>query len=396
MDMEGLTEEVFRELHSPQLRGIGFPDALVATLYSKLTTGSRDRAVDELTRCFESSHPGSRDPSSTFMLRSKVSMVPASDVFIVPHAWESDGGRQGRRELLTNPQLLATVERLLGIERDELTGAHDFEKIDKEMIEQVRTHSEKSRLVAQEALLNTGYDVIAAIVAAEDIREANSRRKEKTSMPAISFEEFKKGLASMASSSAPVPDDDVRYLYEDYLRKKASDPDPVRDDSGWVHCGSYSWTDTSEEDEEAVTVTVPLPAGTRKRDVTSKLAVHHWKVEVCDRTGSKKTIVDRDLSAPVIPDESFWTLDGNGMNMSLQKARPGEKWSSLFVGEVQLSRTEMEKVAAFAQRRRRARVQRVLDKMWLLNQTYQAVTPEGLHPCTAWVCTARGSIYARK
>ncbi len=385
--MEGLTEEVFRELHSPQLQAIGFPEALIATLYAKLRPRSAKGAGEDLSRyfeicrltsatgaCSETVHVSS---STGFLLRSKVRIRPGSDVFIVPHAWESDGGRYGREQLLKDPQLLAKIEMLLGIEHNGQIEHQDFEKIGEEIVELVCKQSGRSSSVARKALVGTGYDVIAAIVAAGlgDLSEADCTEEEKESDPAISFEEFKKGLLSMAGSSTTVPDGDARHLYEDYLKSKPSGP--VEDDSGWVHCRSYSWTDAVEGEEGTSAVSVPLPAGISKRDITSKLQVRHWKLEVRDRTGERKTVLDHDFAGPVIPDESFWTLDGNVLSMNLQKAHPGEKWRSLFMGEVQLGRGEVEKLARFVRQRLVARVQWVLERMWLVNQTYQAVTPEG-------------------
>ncbi len=375
--MEGLTQEGFRELHSPQLQAIGFPEALTAELYSKLSSRSRKGPADDLNRYFDiSTETRSSDEPITsvtgLLLRSKARMLPGSCVFIVPHAWESDGGRYGRQELTKDPQLLVRVERLLGVGSDEQNQLLDFEKVDEELLDLVCSQSEKPRSIARKALLDSGYDVIAALVAVENLSEADCHPRKETARPTISFEEFKRGLTFMADGPASIPDGDARRLYEDYLQKKVSGP--VEDDSGWVHCGLYSWR---EEEEETVAVTIPLPAGTSKRDLSSKLRVHHWKVEVCERTGARRTIFDRDFSASVVPDESFWTLEGSVMSVTLQKARPGEKWSTLFRDEVQLGQSEVEKLARFARQRLRVRVQRALERMWSVCQTYQAVTPEG-------------------
>ena len=366
--MEGLTLEVFRDLHAPQLQAIGFPQSLVPVLFSKLSGGLKD----DPGGCLDISPAQSTEvvPSTTgYVLKNRVHLQPDSDVFVIQHVWESDGGANARKQLFDDQELLVKVEGLLGIEPGGASD-HDHGTIRDEMVNIVCKQSGKSEKVARRALADSNYDLTPAIVTAEDLTDADCEETETKSEPEISFDEFKHGMMTMTNLATTIPDGDLKYLYEDYLKKKTLAP--VEDDNGVVHCGSYSWTDNYTE--ESIIVTVPLPAGTRKKDIISKIHPRHWTVGV---RGSKP-IIDRDLTSIVVPDESFWTLDSSeGISMAFQKAHPEESWKSLLVGEVQLSQKEMEKVARIAGRRMAGRVQVAMERMWFVNQTYQAVTPKG-------------------
>ena len=101
---------------------------------------------------------------------------------------------------------------------------------------------------------------------------------------------------------------------------------------GGVHGGhgdGYTWTQTREELE----IAVPVPAGTRARDVKVTFGVKRCKVAL---KGLKDgaPVVDGALSAKVRPDECTWTLqdaadgDGRVLAVTLDKLSP-RVWTRL-------------------------------------------------------------------
>ena len=369
MEGDELTLEVFKKLHEPQLQAIGFPEPLVSVLYYKLAEKS-DSAKTDLFRWFEVCPARDGVLSSTgYALRCNLHLKPVSDVFVIQHAWVSDGSTNARKQLYNDPQLLARVETVLGIEqlRDGSLGNPQ-----EELCRTLCAQSGKSEKVARKALMDTNYDLIAALMLAEGLSNADCENKEQNekSQSQIGFEEFKQGLVALLDPRSDITDDDLKPLYANYLKEKAAGP--MEDASGIVHCGTYSWSDDDSEDG-VITVSIPIPAGTNKRDIVSKLHSSHWTFGI----RRSKPIIEEEFFSRVIPDECFWTLEGNTVSVSLQKLHVGERWGSLLQGEVQLSQKEVEKAKRIGEQRLTARVEAVFEKMWFVNQTYQAVTHEG-------------------
>ena len=366
-----MTLEVFKALHGPQLQAIGLPDPLVSVLYYKISA-KNDSAKTDLARCFEFCPARDGVLSSTgYALRCRLRLHPVSDVFVVQHAWESDGSRNARKQLCNNPQLLARVETLLGIEQLQDGG---LEGTQEEMVRTLCTQSGKSEKVVRKALTDTNYDLVAALVLAEGLSDSDCEGTEQNgiSQPQIGFEEFKQGIVALLDPRNDVTDDDLRPLYADYLKEKAAGP--VDDASAIVHCGTYSWSDDGSEDG-VITVSIPIPAGTSKHDIVSTLRSSHWTFGI----RRSKPIIEKEFSRRVIPDECFWTLEGSTVSVSLQKYHVGERWGSLLQGELQLSYKEVERAKWIGEQRLAARVDAVFEKMWFVSQTYQAVTQEGRH-----------------
>ena len=363
--MEEVSLQVFEQLHRPQLQAIGFPQSLLPALHSQLAGG--DGKAD-LQRHFDLVSAASDGVQSCtgLALKTKSRLLLASRVFVVQHVWESDGGAAARNQLLDEPKLLARIEGLLGMEP---ATERDPETVVEEMAQVVSRLSKRSEKVAHRVLAKTGYDLVTALAQAEDFDEADFEEKELPKEPEISFEEFKQGMVATLRPDSVVPDNDLRCLYQDYLKQKTVGP--VVDSSGCVHCGGYSWTDITEEG--TITVSVPVPLGSKKRDIVSRIRARHWTVGIRDAV----PIIDRDFTGIVVPDECVWTLEKEVLSMTLQKARPEEGWGSLMVGEVQLGTAEVEKAATIGRLRVEARVDAVWERMWHVNQTYQAVTPEG-------------------
>lgn len=98
--------------------------------------------------------------------------------------------------------------------------------------------------------------------------------------------------------------------------------------------GKYTWTQTLAE----VQITVPLPAGTRGRDMSVVIGKHHLKVGLL----RQPLIMDAPLCKAVIVDDSFWTVeDNNRLVLNLQKSNQMEWWDFVCQGDSTIDVTKI-------------------------------------------------------
>lgn len=85
-------------------------------------------------------------------------------------------------------------------------------------------------------------------------------------------------------------------------------------------CDGYSWTQTEGE----VTISVPAPAGTTKKQVAVTFAPAAVTVAVAG-----KQIVSGALHARVVSSEGTWVLTDGVLEVSLTKQEKGSHWPAL-------------------------------------------------------------------
>ena len=353
MEME---QSQFESAHKTQLQAIGFPPSLVPRLFSKLSTDKAENFDGNFHRCPDKH----RSLSASGSILKCTKQLPAlSDVFVVQHLWESDGRVGAREALLKDPSLLVKVESALGIVRR--GGGEDVGGVTEEMVKVVCERSGKSRVVAQKALTDTGYDLIAAVTLSGQLSEEDAL---KSRQPTLTREEFRSGLAGLSSES--VPETQLQAMYDDWKDKKSREP--VKSGESWVHCGGYRWR---EEEDNVIAVAIAIPPNTKKRDISSEISSKWWKFGV----RGNKLIIDGQFFGRVVPDECFWTVEERCVSVSVQ-ACEGE-WGELIVGEVQGEEMGEERGEGWREKAVMMCVEEVLSRMWHVNQTYTAVTHEG-------------------
>lgn len=113
---------------------------------------------------------------------------------------------------------------------------------------------------------------------------------------------------------------------EDASQEAENEAPPPLGNGGTVE-GKYVWTQTLGE----VNVTLPLPDGTRGRDMNVSIAKKHLKVGL--KKDKRTWIIDDPLVKTIICDDSFWTIeDGNRLVVNLQKLNQMEWWEGVCVG----------------------------------------------------------------
>lgn len=352
----------FELVHRAQLEAIGFPPGLISRLFTKFTS----KHPENLEKTFELS-PSGKDHQSTSgrILKCRRSLGALSDVFILQHIWESDGGSGARKALLNDHNLLVRIENLLGIVQRRERG--DGKKEREEMMEVICQQTNKSKSIARKALAESGYDLIAAIFLAQKMTEGDDDiSKNKDEKPSLTMEEFRRGFDGLCSGRAQdkLSDSDIEAMYKDWKIKKQRETNTEPDN--WVLCEGYKW---KLEEDGIITVIIPLPPNTQKKDIVSDITSRRWKFGF---RGIKQSVIDGEFCGRIVPDDCYWTIDGDSVSVSVQRSVECERWRELIAGEVQREEKDDEREIML-------RVDNIMERMWRVNQTYTAVTQEGTY-----------------
>ncbi|KAJ4981214.1 hypothetical protein NE237_032051 [Protea cynaroides] len=98
---------------------------------------------------------------------------------------------------------------------------------------------------------------------------------------------------------------------------------------------NYSWTQTLQE----VTVTVPVPPGTKSRFVACEIKKNHLKIGL----KGVPPIIDGDLYQSVKVDDCFWSIeDSKFLSILLTKHNQMEWWKSLVKGDPEIDTQKVE------------------------------------------------------
>ncbi|XP_006655942.1 protein BOBBER 1-like [Oryza brachyantha] len=97
----------------------------------------------------------------------------------------------------------------------------------------------------------------------------------------------------------------------------------------------YSWTQQLPE----VTITVPVPQGTKSRFVVCDIKKEHLKVGL----KGQPPIIEGELYKPVKVDDCFWSIeDGKSLSILLTKQNQMEWWKSVVKGEPEVDTQKVE------------------------------------------------------
>ncbi|KAJ6843891.1 protein BOBBER 1-like [Iris pallida] len=97
----------------------------------------------------------------------------------------------------------------------------------------------------------------------------------------------------------------------------------------------YSWTQTLQE----VTISIPVPQGTKARFVVYELKKNHLKVGL----KGQPPIIDGELHQSVKLDDCFWNIeDGKFISVLLTKQNQMEWWKCLVKGDPEIDTQKVE------------------------------------------------------
>ena len=296
--------EDFVTLHEPQLISIGLPKSLWKELYHKLSP----KEIHDAGSVFEL-RQGERE-SGGWSLHTKRTMQKESGVFLIDHAWTSDGGLKAREKLQKSPELLVKMREIMCLDKE------DEDKVDYLDQEEVLARVggvDKER--ARKALEETKNDLLEALccISYEDYDRTRSSKADGEPEQPLTYEEFRSGFLQAVGPERQgyLSEEYIRKMYERYVRDKLENPESTG--LGIGQTAHYRW---SEEEDVSITVYISIPANAKKRDIVNHLTPKKWTFGI----KGKEAIIDGYFHDTVSSSESFWTIDSPGVvQMTLQK-----------------------------------------------------------------------------
>mmetsp|Transcript_11952 Transcript_11952/g.17842 ORF Transcript_11952/g.17842 Transcript_11952/m.17842 type:complete len:306 (-) Transcript_11952:26-943(-) len=183
---------------------------------------------------------------------------------------------------------------------------HEKQQAEKEKSEMKKRH--KSNIVNKEEM---GEVISASDDGSFDASEVPAKKSE-----AISAIEAKESAKDVPS------------------KKENEDSDPKMEGNGGK-TDKYVWTQTLSE----LTLTVPLPANTKSKEINCVISRQHLKVGL----KGQAPIIDGELHKKVIVDDSFWTLeDGRELAIALQKDNKMEWWKCVVQGDAEIDTSKVQ------------------------------------------------------
>ncbi|CAH8317875.1 unnamed protein product [Eruca vesicaria subsp. sativa] len=179
-------------------------------------------------------------------------------------------------------------------------------------------------------------DVSTALTAAKKrLREAEKKEKEpvkpiekKPTKESVSMEVEKPKKESLK----PTEPMEVDKPKEEEEKK----PGPIVPNKGnGLDFEKYSWTQNLQE----VTVTVPVPSGTKSRSVTCEIKKNRLKVGL----KGQEPIIDGEFFSTVKPDDCFWNIeDQKVISVLLTKQDQMQWWKYCVKGEPEIDTQKVE------------------------------------------------------
>uniref|UniRef100_A0A0D6R0B6 CS domain-containing protein n=1 Tax=Araucaria cunninghamii TaxID=56994 RepID=A0A0D6R0B6_ARACU len=185
---------------------------------------------------------------------------------------------------------------------------------------------------------------IADIVSSAEAKHLQQQKPRPPSTSTASASTPPPPPAAVASTSTSTSGGDVKK--EDVsVAETSKNPKPksANNEDGGIDPNSgngadlekYSWTQTLSE----VTVTMPVPPGTKSRFIVCDIKKNHLKAGL----KGQPHVLDGELFAPVKTDDCFWSIeDGKSLSIILTKQNAMEWWKSVVKGEPEINTQKVE------------------------------------------------------
>uniref|UniRef100_A0A0E0L9N4 CS domain-containing protein n=1 Tax=Oryza punctata TaxID=4537 RepID=A0A0E0L9N4_ORYPU len=165
--------------------------------------------------------------------------------------------------------------------------------------------------------------------AARAMVEAEERKAKEAKRKAEEAERKAKAPAEPKPESSPAGKDSMEVDKEEEgnVRKPNA--------GNGLDLEKYSWIQQLPE----VTITVPVPQGTKSRFVVCDIKKDHLKVGL----KGQPPIIDGELFKPVKVDDCFWSIeDGKSLSILLTKQNQMEWWKSVVKGDPEVDTQKVE------------------------------------------------------
>ena len=239
------------------------------------------------------------------LLLAKKDLSKNGCFFLLDHIWTSDGSSKCSQQLQKSPDLANKLSEIFNLpEMGTVDECYDFESqrsIIKKITECKDTEIEK-------ALDEYNGQVIESTIKCLDKNTADLSSEEGPGKEVISFEEFVSGLKSTGNMPENATEAFLRKMYDGFHQDKVG--------SGSTH--TYNW----EDENDVVSVYVPIPITAKKKTIQSTLTTTAWKLVV-----DGKEIINGKLFAAVKAEDSYWAIESPGMLcMTFEKVLSDKTW----------------------------------------------------------------------
>ncbi|CAN6915402.1 hypothetical protein Bca4012_088398 [Brassica carinata] len=183
-------------------------------------------------------------------------------------------------------------------------------------------------------------DIATAVTAAKKrLSEAEKKKKaEKETVKPIEKKSTKESLPPMEPMEVEKPKKEslkpTEPMEVDKQEEEKSGPIVPNKGNG-LDFEKYSWTQNLQE----VTVTIPVPSGTKSRSVTCEIKKNRLKVGL----KGQEPIVDGEFFNAVKPDDCFWNIeDQKVVSVLLTKQDQMQWWKCCVKGEPEIDTQKVE------------------------------------------------------
>lgn len=199
----------------------------------------------------------------------------------------------------------------------------------------------ESDLFKSDSLIN---DVNAVVRMVKDKVDTEERkRKEKAKAANGNVEKKVKEAPIAAAAAASAPEKAVKPAAHEKMDEDEKTTETKEDDKksrvpnkgNGLDMDNYSWIQSLQE----VTITIPVPPGTKSRSIVCDIKKNHLKVGL----KGQPPVIDAELCKPVKVDESFWSLeDQKSVSVLLTKSDHMEWWKCLVKGDPEIDTQKVE------------------------------------------------------
>ena len=237
------------------------------------------------------------------ILVAKRDIPKQSCFFLVDHIWTSDGGSKASQQLKKSSDLTSKLTKVFNL--GDMTTVDECYNL-KNQINSVMTVTGCSLEEANKSVDEYKGQTIESTMKCLDKDTPDLEKNSSKEDNEISFEEFVAGLNATGNMPENANESFLKKMYNNFSKSK----------NGCGTTVTYNW----EDENDIVTIYVPIPVTAKKNCIKSTLTRTSWKLLVND-----KELLNGELFAAVKADDSYWSIESPGVFcMTLDKVLVGE------------------------------------------------------------------------
>ncbi|XP_031100381.1 protein BOBBER 1-like [Ipomoea triloba] len=193
----------------------------------------------------------------------------------------------------------------------------------------------ESDLFNSDSLINDVNAVVRMVKDKVDTEERKRKEKEKAANGNTEKKMKETPIAAVAAPAVPVKEVEAEGEKTTGTTEDEKKGPRAPNKGNGLDMDNYSWVQSLQE----VTITIPVPPGTKARFIECDIKKNHLKVGL----KGQPPVIDAELYKPVKVDDSFWSLeDQKSISLLLTKSDQMEWWKFLVKGEPEIDTQKVE------------------------------------------------------